>query len=88
MVTKEVKTDGNLKKRASSLKYYNDILMLLSDKWISSKEINDVIKEDHPEAGVYVKRSTSRCLRRMEAEGMVQVRETGGGTGHKWRLKQ
>lgn len=87
MVIKEIKTDGNIRKKASDLKYYNDILMILSDRWISSREINELIHEDHPEAGAYLKRSTMRTLRRMQEEGMVEVRESMGGEGYKWRLR-
>jgi len=75
------------KVKARELKYFNDILTLLSDKWISSKKINMVLKEDYPKIrniGMQVRETLGRMLE----EGMVECDDRkSGGEGYKWRLK-
>lgn len=72
-----------------SLKYYNDVLELLSDRWITGGNLYALIHEDHPEAKVSAMRvGISHVLHRMKEKGMVECKcDPNWRVGYKWRLK-
>jgi DNA-binding PadR family transcriptional regulator len=78
-------TKGEPKLKAHEMMLYNDILMLMSDKWLSTREINMALDRSSKNPTV---RAT---LDRMEEEGIIERRIERDGQflkgGYRWRLK-
>lgn len=61
------------------MNYYNEILMVLSDRWMTTREINDAIDRRQ--------QTTSRNLRHMERDNEVESKTIKNKRGLCWRLK-